>query len=77
MNRREAIEYLEGIPEGEPVFVLRAQDRFMASIIRRWSDLVEASSLPESKGRAKAESARVLIREVAEWQETHPSKVPD
>lgn len=43
MTRLEAIEYLQKkVKDGEPVFVLRAQDKFFASTIRMWAGFLRS-----------------------------------
>lgn len=77
MNKNEAAEYLKTIGPDEPVFVLRAQDRFSPYAIRRWADMVEAGSQPDTTSREKALRARFLAKDIEEWQARNKSKVPD
>lgn len=77
MTKDQSASYVQGIPPGEPLFVLRAQDQCAPQTLRRWADLVEAGSMPDSPSRAKAAGARRLAQEMEDWQATHGSKVPD
>lgn len=77
MTKAEAAAYLETIDDDEPVFVLRAHDSAMAHTIRRWADMTDAASSPESASREKTARARKLAREVDAWQDQNGSKVAD
>jgi hypothetical protein len=79
----EAVKYLASIPGDEPVFVLRAKDKFTPSVIKLWASLVAAPiSKTESASeasQAKARDAMRLVKQIRTWQEEHPErvKVPD
>ncbi len=37
------------LPDNEPLFVLRAQDRFAAGLVRRWVQICAEAGTPDSK----------------------------
>lgn len=64
------------IPEDEPVFVLRGQDRYAPEVIRYWADLVDGSNtLSEDEEHgfepprdvAMANQAREWANELERW----------
>ena len=59
------------IPEDEPVFLVRAQDRTAPNTVQYWAGLNEAVS-PELAARAYQQVRRML-----EWQQTHGCKAAD
>ncbi len=69
--------------EDEPVFLLRAQDRFAPNVVEFWAEHVEAmtrGNLGENieKTKAKLAEARAIAHEMRAWQErTGRAKVPD
>lgn len=70
------------MPETEPTFTLRAQDRFMPDILEQWAGKVEAAvyntiSGDADKSREKAKRARALAHQVRAWQVMNHSKIPD
>lgn len=72
-TKREAIAMLEAMPDDEPVFVLRAQDRAAPHAIEGWVE--EASALGASEEKiAGGEEHRLAF---VEWAKTHRTKVPD
>lgn len=78
----QAKDYLEKIPEDEPVFVLRAQDAYAPAAIIAWSALVGAplNGKPASdESIIKSVTARQLAEEMRRWQEKHylKTKIPD
>lgn len=56
--------------DNEPVFVLRAQDKFAAGLVVDWADCAEAAGCPA----AKVEDARAVANAMARW---HTQKLPD
>ena len=70
---------------GEPVFTLRAQDKFAPAVVEWWADCVEAhlhNSLsdaggPVDRGRRKIVEARALAHTMRAWQVLNNCKVPD
>ena len=58
----------------EPVFVLRAQDKFAPDLLESWSHKVDvAKGCATEKGR----KARALAHQMRAWQEMNSCKVPD
>lgn len=76
--KRELISFLEKLPPTEPVFILRAQDRFAADLVRIWADLVEAANAaghPDGRGATdKTREARLWAAEMDGWPK---KKTPD
>jgi hypothetical protein len=61
------------IPDDEPVFLIRAQDRAAIPAAEAWCEAAEALG-------ADAKIVQVVrdhIEVVRRWQESHPTKVPD
>lgn len=74
-------EFLKKVPADEPVFILRAQDKFMPRILREWATSVEIGTI-QSHERVgvitpKVREARDLATQVEEWQKINGCKVPD
>ena len=61
------------IPEDEPVFIVRGQDRAAVSTMLHWCQ--EAESLGAS--REIVETVRAWAGVVEDWQREHGDKVPD
>ena len=59
--------------DDEPVFVLRAQDKFAPDVVRGWAALAKAAGVPLEK-RLEAE---LLAIEMEAWQQENAVKVPD
>jgi len=70
---------LAKVGDTEPIFVVRAQDRFAPSLVRLWADLVEAH-YAGNRGKTpyavheKVASARTLAMRMERWT---PRKWPD
>ena len=82
MQLSEARQYLDRIPEDEPVFILRVQDAYAPSVIMTWSALVGAplnGKIASDESLIKATQALQLVQEMRQWQEKHylRVKVPD
>lgn len=82
MSPSEAKQYLDKVPEDEPVFVLRAQDVYAPSAIVAWSALVGAPINGKPAADAsiiKSITARQLAEEMRVWQEKNflRAKIPD
>lgn len=82
MTRDEAIEYLKTVHKDEPVFVLRAQDKYATSTVASWAGIVgsvNASDGEEVKRKAhlKAKAALRLVDVMRAWQAKHTCKIPD
>jgi hypothetical protein len=58
----------------EPVFILRAQDRFAPDLLESWSHKVE---LAKGTVTEKSRKARALAHQMRAWQELNSCKVPD
>jgi hypothetical protein len=58
----------------EPVFILRAQDRFAPDLLEAWASKVEIAKGTQTE---KARRARALAHEMRAWQVMNTSKVPD
>lgn len=71
MTRDEAIEYLKKIPEDEPVFVLRAQDRAAPVTVAGWAILAQYAGSPREKYRGATDQADAMVQ----WQKENPDKV--
>jgi hypothetical protein len=69
---------LEKVGSDEPIFVLRAQDKFAPILVRLWADLVRLQSGDSSPGNKKAMGALFLADEMKVWQaRTGKAKFPD
>lgn len=67
---------------GEPIFILRAQDRLAPGIIEAWANKLEGAvsgtvSDNADKSRKKIKEARALAHTMRAWQELNFTKVPD
>jgi hypothetical protein len=62
--------------DGEPVFVLRAHDKFMPMLVELWAEMVETVA-EVSGSKAKVTEARILARQARNWQAFNGCKVPD
>ncbi len=68
--------------DDEPVFILRAQDRFAPQLVEEWARLVDdnvrfAVSEAADNSKRKASRARALAHQMRAWQELNKSKTPD
>ncbi len=54
---------LDKISDDEPIFVLRAQDKFAPIIIRLWADLVQQYGISEERYNEALE----VIEEMESW----------
>jgi len=66
----------------EPVFILRAQDKFAPTLIERWAAEVENANKDRAgewaeKTERKVKEARSLAHEMRAWQALNPPKIPD
>jgi len=59
--------------DDEPVFVLRAKDKFAPTVVRGWVALAKAAGVPSEK----LLEAELLAIEMEAWQEENDAKVPD
>lgn len=74
-DRYDAIRELLEIPEGEPIFILRAQDQLAVGGIRNYMRLGESQGLP----REWVEEVRECGNDFMRWQTENPNtvKLPD
>lgn len=83
MSPLQGIEYLKTVPEDEPVFVLRAKDRYAPATVASWASIVSQpvnKNTPATpKSLKKAHNAMQLVKEMKEWQEHRNDqvKIPD
>ena len=56
--------------EGEPVFVLRAQDKLAPMLVEFWAEMARANGCPKDK----ADDARVVADQMRKWPDR---KCPD
>jgi hypothetical protein len=61
------------IPEDEPVFLLRGQDRHAPEVVAYWASLV----LRDGGDRTISDMAMAQSRLMREWQSEHGRKSPD
>jgi len=61
------------IPEDEPVFLIRAQDKVAPDTVDQWAEWAEEGGAKENIVKHAREHAEAMRK----WQETHGSKVPD
>ena len=61
------------IPENEPVFLLRGQDRFAPALLLRWAAELRLSGGEPEMARMVEEHAQKMI----EWQKEVKVKTPD
>ena len=61
------------IPDDEPVFLIRGQDRAAIPAAEAWCEAAEALGADQGI----IDTVRRHIELVREWQATHPTKVPD
>jgi len=79
----QAIGYLKNVPEDEPVFVLRAKDKYAPATITSWaamvSQQVDKNTPATPKSLKKAHEAMQLVKDIREWQERRDDqvKIPD
>ena len=60
------------IPDDEPVFLLRAQDKYAPSTLRQYAQLLQEDGNPEM-----AEELRAHARQMIVWQKSVKVKKPD
>ncbi|GJQ61074.1 MAG: hypothetical protein SCALA702_01270 [Melioribacteraceae bacterium] len=61
------------IPEDEPVFLLRGQDKFAPELLHRWAGKLRLSGGDPKMAKLVEEHAQSMI----EWQKNKVSKMPD
>lgn len=70
-NKR-IVDKAKKIPEDEPVFLLRAQDKYAPSTLRFYAKLLE-----EDGNTEMAEELRAHARNMIVWQKSVKVKAPD
>lgn len=70
MNKAQLIASLANVPDDEPLFCLRAQDRCAASTVRVWAACAASMSAPPQK----VHEAIVCSEAMDKWE---TKKVPD
>ena len=63
--------------DDEPIFVLRAQDRWFVPLVRLWIELVEMEAprpLPDAVGSRLMQALDIANRGL-DWQSAHPDRV--
>lgn len=73
MATKHTDECLSKAHDDEPIFVLRAQDRFAPLMVETWARLAEAVNCPVPK----VDEAIRLADQMRDWQESNGSKYPD
>jgi len=68
--------------EDEPLFVLRANDKFAPELVEAWANKVEMAvtghvTVAADKSREKIKYARALAHQMRAWQTLNTSKIPD
>lgn len=66
---------LKKVADDEPIFVLRAQDRFAPMLVRLWADLTKSQRGTEHDD--KVTGAYELANKMDEWARENPTKFPD
>lgn len=62
-TKAEVLKLLEKIPDGEPLFLIRGQDRLAANIVDFWAGAAEARGTPAPK----VAEARECSRRMRQW----------
>jgi hypothetical protein len=86
-TKREVLEHfsqgqgtLYKADDDEPIFVLRAQDKFFVPLVRMWIELVEMDTPhPDQNASVKILDAAEVANAAIDWGDAHPGrvKVPD
>lgn len=70
--------------DDEPVFILRAKDRFAPELVENWAALVEraisgtlSGTVAHNGSSVKIKEARALAHTMRAWQALNTSKTPD
>lgn len=64
------------IPEDEPVFLLRAQDKLAPEVVRNWAWMLRSRSNDQA-AQAMATMAMKQSEKMEAWQRAHAVKMPD
>lgn len=65
------------IPADEPVFLLRATDRYAADVVLHYAELIAGDPLAPTKSHKIAERAREHARTMRQYADKHGTKSPD
>lgn len=83
-NLKEGRGALARAAHDEPVFILRAMDKFAPEVIENWATRVDLATANFVNGtgnvdstRKKIKEARALAHEMRAWQERNYCKIPD
>lgn len=69
---RRIIDVDNKIPDGEPVFLLRAQDVHAPATLRYYANLLEEAGNHEMANELRAHARQMIV-----WQKSVKVKVPD
>lgn len=72
-NKEGALAMLARMPDDEPVFVLRAQDRAATRAIEAWIEAASFLGANVEKLHGAEDHRQAFLR----WQVDHTTKVPD
>ena len=65
------------IPVDEPVFLLRATDRYAADVMLYYAEKIAADPLAPAQSQIIAKRAREHAKQMREWADEHGVKSPD
>jgi hypothetical protein len=65
------------IPQDEPVFLLRAQDKFAPELLLRWASKMRLQAKDKVMADSMARMVEVHAMKMIEWQTKNGSKDPD
>ncbi len=79
---KRIVDKANKIPEDEPVFLLRGQDKLAPDTLRRYCELLEEEATKQEGVKrdgllSMADELRVHAREMVVWQHTKREKLPD
>lgn len=62
---------IDGIPDDEPIFIIRAQDKSAPQVVTQYADTAIVNGSPSEHAAA----ARQVAEEMRDWQRDNESKV--
>lgn len=74
MSRKTNDLTISKAAKDEPLFTLRAQDRFAPMIVQLWADL---TATQHGRDSTKVQDAYTTADEMAVWQRNNIAKFPD
>lgn len=82
MSTKENSKCLQNVKDDEPIFVLRAQDRFAPMLVKQWAMrlLQEIGKADTENDAARIQKAREALKcadEMEMWAEANGNKIPD